>query len=75
MDEALKPYTPVLLYTHMFTGSTKSQEISSTPEKRRLFIGRIMSKMTISEEDDQFSRTQRLTVTFLGSLIIHPCMH
>ena len=55
MDEALKPYTPVLLYTHMFTGSTKSQEISSTPEKRRLFIGRIMSKMTISEEDDQSS--------------------
>ena len=32
--------------------STRSQEISSTPEKRRLFIGRIMSRMTISEEDD-----------------------
>ena len=71
----------VLFYTHMFTGlntcltSHKVIGAFSSPEKRRLFIGRIMSKMTISEEDYQFSRTQRLTVTLLGSLIIHPWRH
>ena len=47
MDEALKPYTPVLLYTHMFTGlntcltSHKVIGAFSSPEKRffQMFLG------------------------------------